>query len=153
MSFFNKIIELAKSIKIVDTYNEKHGFSIVGVSNYQENFKKVLIRNSKYDTPLSKVKEDIYEYNLFETFNNVRLIEEPTNEFDHNAIYLQYKGLKLGYIKKGSTTQVRNLLKKDHIIKIIFYGGNVKGIDFFTNKKIIQKRTLSCRIEIYTKKE
>lgn len=149
MGFFSDLFKTNNN----NDLTEKHGFSIVGVSNYQDNFKKVLVRNRKYDTPLSKIKEDIYEYNLLETFNNVKLVEEPTNEFDPNAIYLEFKGKKLGYIKKGSTARVRNLLKEDHKIKVIFFGGNVKGIIDGTNQRVLLEKCLSCRIEIYTKKE
>lgn len=139
------------NINTVSNFNVKNGFSVTGVSYYQDNFKKVLVRNNNYDIPLSKVTNDIYEYNLFETFNDVSLIEEPTNEYDTNAIYVSYKGLKLGYIKKGSTARVRNLLKKEHKIKIVFYGGNVKGI--LGDRKVEEKKSLGCKIEIYTRKE
>lgn len=154
MGFFSELFKGVNNNDInnvSNNFNVKNGFPVVGVSNYQDNYKKVLIRNKKYDTPLSKITSDIYEYDLLETFDNVSLVEEPTNEFDPNAIYVAYKGVKLGYIKKGSTARVRNLLKKEHKIKIVFFGGNVKGI--LDTKRVEEKKSLSCRIEIYTRKE
>ena len=143
MNLFNKLFNTPKK-----TLTVKHGFAVTGTKHYQANFKMVLRRNKQYDLPKSKIKYDVYEYDLIETTNSVRLVEEPMNEYDPNAIRVEFMGSTLGYIKKGATAQVKNLLKQNHKIKIIFYGGNVKG--YLDGEFTVLKKDLSCRIEIYT---
>ena len=131
-------------------YAYKQGFSVAGASDYQDNFKKVLKRNKNYDKATRRIQEDVYEYDLFETYDNVELIEEPTNPYDPNAIQVVYKGVLLGYIKRGSTSRVRNIIKNDYIIKITFFGGNVKG--WLDDQYLEEKKKLNCRITIFYNK-
>ena len=143
--------DVSKEIKNEQkTYECKQGFSVVWASNYQDNFKKVLTRNKNYDIATRRIKEDVYEYYLFSTYDDVELIEEPTNPYDPKAIKVVYKGLLLGYIKKGSTSRVRNIMKNDYIIKINFYGGNVKG--WLADRYIEEKKILNCKITIFYNK-
>ena len=103
MGLFNKIFNISKTdlkLKPKNEFTVSHGFPVVGSQHYQENFKVALPRNPKYDLPKSKLKDGIYEYDRITT-NDVVLMDEPTNEYDPNALMVTYKGLCLGYIKKA----------------------------------------------------
>ena len=65
-----------------------------------------------------------YDFNPY----TVELIEEPDNKFDPNAVKVVIDSVHVGYIKKGSCTHVKNLLKSGRIAKIDaeIHGGKYK---------------------------
>ena len=67
-------------------------------------------------------------YELEFSPRNVELIEEPDNEFDPNAIKVVIDGVHVGYIKKGSCSHVKKILRSDKLqsISAEICGGNYK---------------------------
>ena len=76
-----------------------------------------------------KSGDRIYEY----TFNtsNPRIIPEPDNPYDPNALRVMVGNTKIGYIKKGSCSRVKNTLNNPNYshCSIRITGGRYKGYD------------------------
>lgn len=71
--------------------------------------KKDLIKRKLFD-------KCIYQY-VFKP-SKIELIEEPENPHDSNAIKVLIDGTHVGYIKRGSCSHVKKLLKSNAIEKI-----------------------------------
>lgn len=111
-------------------------FKVAGLNYAEEALKNIAIENDDYDLS----KRELYELasdgldcpmKVFKYEYNVRSCElkaEPDNEFDKNAIAVIADGEKIGYIKKGSTSRVRNLLKSEAFqnVTLEIYGGDYK---------------------------
>lgn len=92
-------------------------FYVTGISHYMDALLSLSHENPDYD--LSKrelidaglVGERIYEL----AFDPVKvdLVPKPNNPVDKNAIQVIVDGAMVGYIKKGSCSQVKNLLASD----------------------------------------
>ena len=105
---------------------------VTGISHYINNLKSLSFENDVYSLPkkelidIGYVDERIYK----NTFNitKVALVPEPENEFDKNAVRVELDDVVVGYIKKGSCTHIKNLLKNNLIssIKADVYGGRCK---------------------------
>ena len=99
---------------------EKHNFNVTGSSHYQDSFIALAYDNPDYSMSKKEICEiysdgDIvrrYEYNPAK----VDLIPEPDNEYDPNAIRVDIKGYTIGYIKRGSCSQVKNLLASGNAV-------------------------------------
>lgn len=115
---------------------QSHNFNIAGLYHYENDIINSLIdTNYYYDLNkqelIDEVGEDerVYEYD-FES-DKVELKDEPNNEYDPKAIAIYVDGIKIGYVKKGSTSRVRNLLKKDVTsIWIRIAGGKYKILEY-----------------------
>ena len=115
---------------------QSHNFNIAGLYHYENDIINCVIdTNYYYDLNkqelIDEVGEDerIYEYD-FES-DKVELKDEPNNEYDPKAIAIYVDGIKIGYVKKGSTSRVRNLLKKDVTsIWIRIAGGKYKILEY-----------------------
>lgn len=68
--------------------------------------------------------ERIYKYEFFPV--RVELIPEPDNPYDPNAIKVVIDNVQVGYIKKGSTARVKNLLKAGGKVTAEIKGGPYK---------------------------
>lgn len=111
-------------------------FKVTGLNYAEDALKNIAIENDDYDLS----KRELYELasdgldcpmKVFKYEYNVRSCElkaEPDNEFDKNAIAVIADGEKIGYIKKGSTSRVRNLLKSEAFknVTLEIYGGDYK---------------------------
>lgn len=164
MGLFNKLKKIVKDaveeIEQEAKLTEKHGFSVTGTKYNQDNIKSVLKRNANYDltkVQLKKIEGCVYEYEQITTFKDVQVVEEPDNEYDPNAVKVLYKGVCVGYIKKGITSRVKNLLKKPNKIELHLYGGNYKGwdVDGYNGDREVktfmsEKGDIKCKISIYT---
>ena len=89
-------------------------FKVAGVSHYEANIKQLVDENDDYSRPNSELKEDYYDGEIIRQYDcaaeTVSLIPEPDNPHDKNAVRVEIDGLQVGYIKKGSCSQVKNLL-------------------------------------------
>lgn len=58
------------------------------------------------------------------------LVPEPDNPADPNAIAVYADGTQIGYIKKGDTKKVKELLEKGQtVISVYIYGGDYKIVE------------------------
>lgn len=93
----------------------------------------------------------VYEY----TFAPLpaTLVFEPTNPHDPNAIKVLVNSVFIGYIKKGSTSRIRNLINEHKINKITarVYGGNSKSVyrDEYENCWMLEKNSGKLNADIY----
>ncbi len=49
----------------------------------------------------------------------LKLIHEPTNKYDPNAIAVYFKGVKLGYISKNNNKKILAIAQKGHTINAV----------------------------------
>lgn len=106
---------------------EMDTFRATGMSYHMDEFNKLRSQNGLYN--LSKkdliecgyINTRVFEYNYM--CNAVTFEEEPTNQYDPKAIKVIADGHHIGYIKKGSTTHLRNILKNEIISVTADCGG------------------------------
>lgn len=99
---------------------EKH--KIAGVSNYEKNFKSLFSDNPLYDYTKKELIEEEYFEKIYEQTSDIQhvdLIPEPDNPYDSNAVKVIFDDKHVGYIKKGSCSHIKKLLRS----------GCIKGID------------------------
>lgn len=131
-------------------------FNITGVQHYQDNLKKVMHENYDYlweNREIKRVFEEgdriyQYTYNLKEL--NFELVPEPTNEYDSNAIKAMINGYHVGYIKKGSCTHVKNLMRDANFKVFITDMGLGKYKAIFDNQVEDNEMRPFIRIAIQT---
>ena len=109
-----------------------------------DNFNRFGTPNPLFDYSRKELKKDdivnerIYEY--FYKIGKITFEDEPTNEFDPNAIKILSDGIHIGYIKKGSTTRLRNIMKKNVLsIEATAGGGNYKILNEFDDHYSLEK--------------
>ena len=107
---------------------KKEHHRVAGTSYRTDNILTLAIKNPDYSyskkemLEMDMINEPIYEY-LFPT-KKVELIEEPDNKYDPNAIKVVVNDVHIGYIKKGSCSHVKKLIREDRIENIYaFIGG------------------------------
>ena len=134
----------------------KYTFKVAGISFRTDAIEDMLKEDGDYYESKSYLRENyddgdrIWRY-LSEYRDDVALVDEPENEYDPNAIRVEVGGVHIGYVKKGSTSRVRNLLKKDDVrVKIDIGGGPYKELYEDEDGKIQIERG---EIEFYAKLE
>lgn len=106
--------------KVVSKIEKHH---VAGVASYVESIMTLAVENSDYNMKKKEIidnymdGEKVYQYLFYP--GKVELVEEPTNEFDPNAIKVIIDNVHVGYIKKGSCSHIKNLLSN----------GNIKTLD------------------------
>ena len=111
---------------------EKH--RITGIDHYIENIELMAIPNPFYEDSKKEIidnymtEERIYEY-TFEP-HKIELRPEDDNSYDEKAVALYLNDLLVGYIKKGSCSHIRKLIKEDKIkkVEVNVYGGRYKVV-------------------------
>ena len=103
---------------------------VAGITNYVDNLMGIAFENSDYTLSNSEIKEsysvgdkiDKYDFD----FRVARLVEEPDNPVDPNAIRVELDGVLIGYVKSGSCSEIRNKMHSDNykgiIITELHYG-------------------------------
>lgn len=142
MGFFNKLKDIAdtavkvsgviKSAKTDGRQFHDDVFYATGTTYYPDSFKKILKSNKEYKSfPGTIVKNGhagkrIYEYLYLDT--KAKLVPEPTNKHDKNAVKVCIDGKTVGYIKREETLAVKDILKKTQIeyIRAFVSGGKYK---------------------------
>lgn len=133
-------------------------FRITGMSYYTDDIMENLATEnddyllSKRDLIDSYCDGDkIFKYEFENT--PLELVPEPDNEYDPNAIKVVVNGTKIGYIKKGSTTHLKNLLESPDFSgkSIEIYGGKYKQVCDDTIETDEMK--IRADLEIYTRIE
>lgn len=102
---------------------KSESFKVAGVTRYEENIRTVLRYNRTYDLSSKEIKELYSNGSRVKEYipdkMNVVLEPEPDNRFDSNAVKVLINGTKVGYIKEGSCTHVKNLLKKEGVKVVV----------------------------------
>lgn len=134
-------------------------FKITGISYCKDDIiANLAVENDDYSLSKRELLEEysegdkIFEYEFDTT--PLELVPEPENEFDSNAIKVMVNGIKVGYIKKGSTAHLKNLLDSPDFSgkSIEIYGGKFKEIDDDDNI-VNDEMDIYADLEIYTRIE
>ena len=112
----------------------EYNFNVAGTSHYMKEIKELLNEDCDYKETNSYLldnydEEDIiWKYLKFHS-DDVSLVEEPDNPYDPNAIRIEVDGVRIGYVKQGSTGRIRNLMKtKGAKVSANIYGGPYKRL-------------------------
>lgn len=107
----------------------EYNYYVAGTSYREENLERMLTRNPDFDETkaylLDHYGEDdsIYRYNRHYT-SDIKFTPEPTNPHDPKAIRIDVDGNFVGYVKRGSTGRIRNLLNTPGVsVRAEVYGG------------------------------
>ena len=89
-------------------------FKLAGVRHYEDNIMSLLCVNGAFDFSDQELKdlyadEKVPEF-VPKTDLQVFLEEEPTNQYDPNAVKVLINGVHVGYIKAGSCTHAKNVM-------------------------------------------
>lgn len=132
---------------------QTESFSAVGMHYYSENIGKLACRNedwkrtAKNIISLGKTDKRIYRYNYI--YKPVKLIPEPTNQHDKNAIIVQIAGEKVGYISRDENLHVKDILNNCEVKYIsAFIGGGDYKIVQSNGEMIKQSEPHSITIKI-----
>ena len=108
---------------------------ITGTQYYLEGIKSLMVENPDFSLSKTELAESYEPGDWVPQYesaaNHVELIPEPENEHDKNAVRCEINGVQVGYVKKGSCSHVKNLLKSPDFKGIVlekFYCGKVKKI-------------------------
>lgn len=142
MGFLDKLKDITNTtVKVADVIKNSKAdskqfhddvFYVTGTSYYPDSFKKILKSNKEYKSfPGTIVKnghagKKIYEFLYLDT--KAKLIPEPTNKHDKNAIKVCIDGKTVGYIKREETGIVKNILNETRVeyIRAFVSGGKYK---------------------------
>lgn len=163
MGFFDKLKDIAdtaakvsdviKSAKTDGKQFHDDVFYATGTAYYPDSFKKILKLNKEHKSfPGTIIKNGhagkrIYEYLYLDT--KAKLVPEPTNKYDKNAVKVCVDGKTVGYIKREETGVIRDILKKTQIeyIRAFVSGGKYKIVSL--NKEVTNvEEGFSVRINI-----
>lgn len=117
MSIFN-IIKKTEPIHSLE-------FPIVGMSYYVADLIAIAEPNKEYNYSdrqlLDLGRSKVYRYHFI--IKDVKLVLEPKNKADKNAIMVVVNGRRIGYVPADKTGLVKPMLKKRHKIYIDLHGG------------------------------
>ena len=141
---FKKSENTTKALKTKD-------FFVVGTYYHQNEISKLAVANKDYKSKANtlieqeKTMQRIFQY----TFINkpVKLVPEPNNKHDKNAVKVIIAGEHVGYIKREECSQVKNILNNKEIkyISAFISGGKYKIVN---NDGSIEKDELDISINI-----
>lgn len=129
----------------------KEDFAVVGASYYKENIMKLACANPDWKkhtkTLLSEGKSKVYRYNF--VYKPVKLIPEPSNEHDANAVLVQIAGEKVGYVSREENIHVKDILENRSVKYIsAFVGGGDYKLLFTDGSLEKQYDEISINIRI-----
>lgn len=123
-------------------------FCVVGVCYYFDNLKKISCLNPDYKRkPQSGETGKIFHYQYIN--KPVKLISEPNNQHDKNAIMVIIAGELVGYVPADQCVHIRGVLTSREVkyLSAFISGGEYK---FLNNGKIVFKDEdpISIKIKI-----
>ena len=126
-------------------------FKLTGMQYYADNLKSLASKNPDYSLNKSEILESysegdtIWQYEFLTqnyTEKLYEIIPEPENEYDPNAVAVYLQGKKIGYVKKGKCSRIKNLLKsKDYRgSNLDVGGGKYKRVkyDYDTGREYVE---------------
>lgn len=115
---------------IMSDYN----FHVAGTFYREEALERMLQKNPEFDATKAdilathNVEGRVYRYFSYIT-PNIAFIPEPTNQNDPNAIRIEIDGHFVGYVKRGSTSRIRNLLSTPGVtVSATVFGGPCRSV-------------------------
>lgn len=98
---------------------KSESFKVAGVTNYEKEIRSLLVPNPDFQLSAAQIREK-YSLNkripeLIPGKTEAALVPEPDNKYDSNAIKVLINGILVGYIKSGSCSHVKKLLKESDV--------------------------------------
>lgn len=126
-------------------------YIVAGTNYYEGNIKKLATSNNEYKSKAKTIIENgnaekkIFQYDFIN--KPVKLIPEPKNKHDKNAVQVVIAGELVGYISKEENVHVKNILSKHEIkyISAFISGGKYKIVSL--NEDIL-KGEYNIKIQI-----
>lgn len=145
------LFDISKLIK-KNNEEEQYDFHIVGCEHYIDNIEKVMLENPIYKRSIKQITDSYYIgkkiYQYYPLYTEAKLICEPKNEHDKNAIYLQINHKKIGYISREENIYVKDLMNKKNKVTARIYGGKYKIFYESDEYPIEDKDMYGCSIII-----
>ena len=111
-----------------------YNFHVAGTFYREEALERMLQKNPEFDATKAdilathNVEGRVYRYFSYIT-PNIAFIPEPTNQNDPNAIRIEIDGHFVGYVKRGSTSRIRNLLSTPGVtVSATVFGGPCRSV-------------------------
>lgn len=130
---------------------------VAGVAYYQQAILSLAVETDEYTYTKKELEENsledekIWKYEFYPS--KVELIEEPDNPHDPKAIKVVIDDEHVGYIKSGSCSHVKNLLKSGriHDVTADIMGGPYKLLyyDDYEDKYELEKDETSLHIDLH----
>lgn len=128
------LLDIFTRKKTNQTTLKTEDFCVVGVNYYTENLHKLACANPDWKNTIAtiikndKANTKIFRYSYIN--KPVKLIEEPNNKHDRNAVQVIIAGELVGYISRDYNVHVKEILKKKNIkyISSFISGGQYKII-------------------------
>lgn len=124
----------------------KETFQVVGTDYYINNMNKLRIINPEYRKRQLPVMRRIYKYTYVD--RPVKLIFEPQNPHDNNAIKVFVAGEHVGYISRNDNIHVGEILRY-HEIKYLYASFKGGAYKVMTEANEIVKAETQPRIDLY----
>ena len=128
LGWFKKKREIDKEASKSDKIEK---FYVTGTAYYKSNIAKLAVSNPDWKSTKAKLikdgkaDEEIYRFSYVN--KPVKLIPEPTNEHDPNAIMVLFAGEKVGYISRADNKKVKYILDEG---KIEYISGFIGGGEY-----------------------
>lgn len=133
---------------------DKIKFPVTGTQYY--NFAdEIGLLNSDYEETSKFLKENYYDGDIIYEYEfdpgKVELVPEPDNEYDPNAVAVHIDEVKVGHIKKGSTSYAKELMNSPNLVRIeaTIEGGRYKQLYEDDDKMYIKKGEKPFYVDVF----
>ena len=147
---------------VSDSDTSEKTYRVAGITHYMDNLMNLAVENEDYNMSKKEIVdsfmygERIWKYGF--TTLNTKLVPEPDNAYDKNAIKVIVDGEHIGYIKSGSCAHIHKLLSNNAVVDIesTIGGGPYKYVeedddgDSYTMEK--DESPYSCKLTITERK-
>lgn len=149
-SLFYDVPSRAESSSPNESGLKKEDFRIAGVQHYGNNISKLMKMNPNWEKSAEELiagnQIKVYEHTYIQS--PVKLVPEPSNPHDKNAIMVQIAGQKVGYFYRTDTDLVRSILNRNvKYISAHIKGGHYKVISTAGEETIVDEQ-LSITVRI-----
>ena len=132
-----------------------HQVELAGMVKQENEF---ITTDEKWDGYTNKeIKEHTYDYQeetrfyefpILELFEEVKLIPEPTNEYDKNAIKVVIKDILIGYVPSDEAEAVKKVMGKMSGLNASIVGGRYKYYDVVDETIVTNQSDYNVNINI-----
>lgn len=128
----NEIADAVKNARISGKEFHEEIFFATGTGYYEKDIHKVLKPNPEYKSFAGTIVKNghagkkIYQYDCMD--KSAKLIPEPKNQHDPNAVMVKIDGHLVGYIKREECSHIKDILKNGYVeyINAFVSGGKHK---------------------------
>lgn len=123
-----------EEVKSADRTLKKESFRVAGVYYYEENIMKLAVSNPDWKKNKATLKKErglplrIYRYSFIS--KPVKLIPEPTNKYDKNAVQVIIAGEIVGHVPSDLAAHIKNVVSSCDVkyISAFIDGGDYKVV-------------------------